>query len=290
MTKGDKDKGIKGEFIKVDWAKRNDKELLETVAEFKKFVIVLGEDKRMEFIHELDFLNALKKIMSSETYSNAKFRVMGEVQFQNYEGKVFQTLVPQRVYLVEADTESESIANIDLFYTNDALTDCFEDNKKVFLTNVYTRAYNSDLKADESYKVESIVADFSVMKEEMQEKAYKKFIEMFTVAQDEVKNVGLKLKLVNGVTKIEITEEHLTDEQREMIELGFMSFADIKRELGGNMNGDKVKEMQFAGLSRGFSSGAIETDLTIADLTNSKSIFEDENETDEDDIFGDMFN
>ena len=71
MTKGDKDKGIKGEFIKVEWAKRNDKELLETVAEFKKFVIVLGEDKRMEFIHELDFLNALRKVMASETYANA---------------------------------------------------------------------------------------------------------------------------------------------------------------------------------------------------------------------------
>ena len=47
--------------------------------------------------------------------------------------------------------------------------------------------------------------------------------------------------------------------------------------------------MQFAGLSRGFSGGTKETDLTVADLTNSKSIFEDENE-DEDDIFGDMFN
>lgn len=287
MTKGDKTTGTKGEFIKVEWSKRNDKELLETVAEFKKYVIVLSENQRMEFIHEYDFLTALRKIMSSETYKDAKFRVNGSIEFKNYEGKVYQTLVPRRVYLVDAETEDSSEAVLDLFYTQDAITDCFEENQRVFLTDVYTRAYNNDLKAEESCKVEGLVADFSNIKEEIKNKFYNMFANMFKASEGEVRNVGLKLKMINGVTKVEITEEHLTDEQKELIELGFMSFEDIKRELGGSMNGSKVKEMQFTGLARGFSGGPIETDLTVEDLTNSKSLFEDENE--EEDLFADMF-
>ena len=58
----------------------------------------------------------------------------------------------------------------------------------------------------------------------------------------------------------------LTDEQKEAIDDGMITFEELKAELGGNTYGDRVTEIRLIGLMKGYSSGVQDTMFTIDDL------------------------
>src|SRR5699024_9759902 len=83
----------------ISWDKRLEKSNVEKVAEFKKFVIVMGKDSegndiRMEFIHEWDFIDSIKFICEDEQYKDKLWKVMGEVVTSEWKGKYYTSFVP----------------------------------------------------------------------------------------------------------------------------------------------------------------------------------------------------
>jgi hypothetical protein len=80
----------------------------------------------------------------------------------------------------------------------------------------------------------------------------------------------------------------LTDFQKEMLELGAITLDDIRKEIGGDIYGDKVQEMIVINVARGYTKGRkdtvfIDDDFIIkpVELMNNKH----DNNNDEDDIF-----
>jgi hypothetical protein len=86
------------------------------------------------------------------------------------------------------------------------------------------------------------------------------FKKRFSKAEgDEIKELGVTVNFVNGAQQVDITMEMLSDEQRESIEDGMITFEELKRELGGKANGDRVTEIRLTGLMKGYANGVQDT-------------------------------
>ena len=117
----------------------------------------------------------------------------------------------------------------------------------------------------------------------------KKFVEgvkrKFTVDDDTYKELGVEVKMLNGAQKVEITDDMLTDEQKEDLDCGLITLDDIRAELGGNIYGDRIQEYQFLKIARGFTRGRADTVYTDDDMVikpieevqdETKDLFEDD--------------
>ena len=72
--------------------------------------------------------------------------------------------------------------------------------------------------------------------------------------------------MLNGAQKTEITDDMLTDEQKEDLECGLITLDDIRADLGGSVYGDRVQEYQFDKIARGFTKGRNDTVYTDDDM------------------------
>lgn len=289
---------IKGEKLQIAWEDRNKPELVEQVAEFKKFVVDLEEPnrryhlekalekvqdgsitaeelaelgiqnaedvektlieskkKRKEFIHESDFINLVKKIIESGKFANRLFKTMGEIQHTEYQGKFRENMVPARVYLAAEDAVPSSTGNIIIFFKEDAVT----ETKDGYLINGYVRNYDNDRKEEIGAPIELWLDTTSDDTDVKREKLHKLLVSQFTVTDESYKEIGCKVHILDGSQKVDITEDMLNDFQKEMIELGCMTFDDVRAELGGDLYGDKVKKMVVDTVAKGYTKGRKDT-------------------------------
>ena len=77
----------------------------------------------------------------------------------------------------------------------------------------------------------------------------------FMVDDDTYKELGVEVNMLNGAQKVEITDDMLTDEQKE-----------DRADLGGSVYGDRVQEYQFKKIARGYSRGRVDTVYTEDDM------------------------
>lgn len=101
--------------------------------------------------------------------------------------------------------------------------------------------------------------------------------------------------MLNGAQKMEIDESMLTEFQQDMLLCGEITLDDIRKELGGNVYGDRIQENQFVKLAKGFSKGREDTVYTDDDFVikaieketelseGVTNLFEEE-ETEDDDL------
>lgn len=294
----------KGENIEVEWKNRSNPEILSTVAEFKKFVVDLevygrrkdlkealnkqkkgnlteeelvelgvtdiekavedSEKRRKEFLSEYDFAEYLHKLVSSEKIKGKLFKIQGEITYSSYNGTIYKNLVPTRVYLVTDEQES-STGQITLYYNKESLdSGSFKDNKRHYI-NGFVRNYDGNAKDVLPFPVQ-LVVDGS--KEENQKVvAFAKLMEkQFTVKDNSWKEFGVKVKLLDGAQKVEIDEEMLTDFQKEMLELEMTTLDEIRKEIGGDLYGDKVEEMVIINVAKGFTKGRKDTVFVNSDF------------------------
>lgn len=77
----------------------------------------------------------------------------------------------------------------------------------------------------------------------------------------------------------------LSDEEKEDLECGLITMDDIRKDLGGNVYGERIKEYQFVKPAKGFVRGRQDTVYTDDDMI-IKSI-EEELPDGVDDLFND---
>jgi hypothetical protein len=117
------------------------------------------------------------------------------------------------------------------------------------------------------------------------DKAKKKalgFKKIFTFPDDyegTYREIGVVCDILDGAQTVELTEDMLTDEQKENLEFGLITMDDIKKELGKPVYGDRITDIVITGLARGFTSGSQETVLEAKDVEKVSS------ELDTEDIF-----
>lgn len=273
-----------------------DEELKEVSLESKDDVTAALEKsnkKRHEFISEWDYIDFIKKVIDSEKYKDKLFfiRGNGEYQYSDNQQKVYESYIPTRIYLAADDAEPSSTATINIIFNSESLDEMSVEEKGKYYVNGHMMEYDQNRKANIPVPV-TIVIPVPEDDEKGKKKA-EAFKHKFMVDDDTYKEYGAIVNMLNGAQKTEITDDMLTDEQREDLDLGIITMDDIRAEIGGNVYGDRIREYQLVKPARGFTKGRQDTVWTDEDMIikpieeaipDSEDLFEDEVVDDDDDI------
>lgn len=281
--------GAKDEKQVVAWADRLNPDVIESVPGYKRFVVDtdtfahrkeledqgLDEElekskkKRKEFIHESDFIDYLIKVLDSEKSKDMIFRINGAAEYSYGKNKdtYYRSFIPQKIFRVDDDTEQCCSGSMKLYFAEGAVDDTCADETGDYVINAFVDYYDQNAKMNAFAPVA-----VKINKEHQMANGFKK---RFSKAEDEeIKELGVAVEFVNGAKQVDITMDMLTDEQRESIEDGMITFEELKAELGGMANGERITEIRLVGLMKGYASGVQDTMYSIADL-KKKPIKED---------------
>lgn len=336
FTKKTKDKDgkeIKGKSIQIKWEDRNKQDVIDTIAEFKKFVIDLEEPNRRyklkkalekaqdgdienlnldelglvstdnlvemltnelkkseklrkEFIAESDFTECLHKLIVSGKYDKEKFLIKGETQRSEYNGKFYKTLVPTRVYLANKSDKEYAFGEVEVFFNKNSLDTLSFEEKGKYYVNGFAREYDNNRKCDIPCPLTLVIDCNNIDEGSKEYKVNKLFKSQFTVDDDSWKQLGVKYRILDGAQKMEITEDMLSDTQKEMLELEMITIKELEQEFG-LVYGDRITEDVIENVIKGYTKGRKDTVFTDEDFI-IKSVELDENEAseeDDDDIF-----
>ena len=291
--------GKKDEKMTVEWDKRLDPNVISLVPGYKRFVVDtdtfahraeleeagLDEElekskkKRKEFICESDFIDYLIKVLDNEKSKDMIFRINGEAEYSYGSTKdmYYRSFVPQKIFRVPDDTEQCSTGNMKLYFAEDAVDDTCTDETGDYIINAFVGYYEPAIKKNAFAPISVKIAT--------DHKMANGFKKRFSKAEgDEIKELGVTVDFINGAKTVDITEDMLSDEQREAIEDGMITFEELKAELGGSAYGDRVTEVRLTGLMKGYASGVQDTTYGIEDLR--KRPVKEESKEEDVDIFG----
>lgn len=286
--------GAKDEKLTVEWSDRLNPDVIASVPGYKHWIVDTdtfahrkeleeaglddelekSKKKRKEFIHESDFIDYLIKVLDNEKSKDMIFKINGTAEYSyGYNKDVYyKSFVPQKIFRVPDDTTQCCTGSMKLYFTEGAVDDTLTDKTGDYIINAYADYY------DKSAKMTAFVP-ISVKIAKNHPKA-NGFCKRFSKAEgDAVKELGVVVDFINGAQQVEITMDMLSDEQKESIEDGMITFEELKAELGGNAYGDRVTETRLTGLMKGYASGVQDTVLTIDDLRKKPIKNESKTET-----------
>ena len=194
------------------------------------------------------------------------FRVSGTVDFSYSEAKdqYYRAFTPQKIWRVADDTEQTCEGSFKLFFTEGAFDDSMADETGDYIVNAFAQYYDSNIKGNAF-----VPMGFKISKDHKKAKGFKM---LFGKAEeDAVKELGVTVDFINGAQKVEITEDMLSDEQKELISMGMLDFDDIRKEMGSSVYGDRVTEIRLTGLMRGYSGGVVDTAFGAMDIVKKPS-------------------
>jgi hypothetical protein len=307
----------KGEKIDISWQKRFDADQIDKVAGFRRFVcdtgdarlryklqdvvdgkasidddlIAAGIDsvaaaktaleksnaKRKIFLSEWDFAEHMAKVAASDKFKNKLFRISGnyDVSYNAENDRFYTNYHVNRVALVPDDAEFETELKIDFYFGEDAWDDSQYDETGKCIVNGWVSYYDNNVSKNGFMPISVAV------KEDAKKAAALK--RKFNV-DDEIKQIGLTLKVVEGAEVVEITMDMLDDETREDIECGLLDFEEVKRSLGGRAVGDRISELRYTELTPK-KNVAQETAYTLDDMHAARVELTEETEEENFDIF-----
>ena len=292
--------GGKDEKMTVEWADRLNPDVVASTPGYKRLVVDTdsfahrkeleenglddelekSKKKRKEFLHESDFIDYLIKVLDNEKSKDMIFRINGTAEYAYGSNKdmYYRSFIPQKIFRVADDAEQSCAGSMKLYFTEGAVDDTMSDETGDYIINAFVDYY------DQSAKM-SAFAPISV-KIATDHKMANGFKKRFSKAEDEeVKELGVTVDFINGAKQVEITEEMLSDEQREAIEDGMITFEELKAEMGGSAYGDRVTEIRLTGLMKGYgTSGVQDTMYSVDDLRKKPIKDAPKVEVEEDDV------
>lgn len=264
---------------------QNEAELNEALEKSKK--------RRHEFISEWDFAEFIKKVIDSEKYKDKKFFIKGSgnYTYSDNKEKVYENYFPNRIYLAADDAEECSTATFNILYNKDSFDDLSVEEKGKYYVNGYMMEYDNNRKSNIPCPVTISIPVAPSDANEKDKKKSESIKRKFIVEDDTWKEYGVIVSMLNGAQKTEITEDMLTDEQKDDLECGLITIEDIRAELGGSVYGDRIQEYQFTKPAKGFTRGRNDTVYTDDDMVikpiekelpeGTEDLFEDDDESDD---------
>ena len=255
---------VDNEKMDVDWDDRFDEDIIEKVANYRKYIVDLGDEHggRQEFITAYDMIEHLR-----EHLPNYDGRVVVTGQFTRdwYAKKktYFSKFRIQNVFAAPEERKNRLLLTMDLFYNKSSLDDSdFDENKKMTL-DCYIEQY---INKDEGRKYVPIQVVFSGAKYDLENEKHKKLFN-YKMKYIKVKNKNMvhipwEIVLLRGAEEAEFDESMLTDSQREQVELGIKSVDDFRPK--GNIYGDRIDEFRLfePKLEGDYADGVLECDDT----------------------------
>ena len=138
------------------------------------------------------------------------------------------------------------------------------EEKGKYYVNGYVMEYDRNRKSN--IPVPTTITIPVNTNDEKEKKLTERIKHKFIVEDDTYKEYGVIVNMLNGAQKIEITEDMLSDEEKEDLECGLITMDDIRKDLGGNVYGERIKEYQFVKPAKGFARGRQDTVYTDDDM------------------------
>lgn len=256
--------------IEVAWNNRLDEDVIKTVASTKKFTVNLGE--RKEFITEWDMIEYLESALAG--YED-DIVVTGNFSLRpgtgKYSDQVYREFQIQNVFMPGEKDTPHLTMNLDLYYDKDSMdkSDLKTDGR--ITMHCYTPMWS---KADAARKMFKIDTVFNTAVFDM-DKPKHKAIHDYKMRYLETKSrnpvhMNWQLAVVNGAEEVEFSEDSLSEQQKEQIELGISKLEDFRR---GPIYGQRVNELR---LVKPLLTGEFETCKTAAESDFTAREFEDE--------------
>lgn len=238
----------------------NESEVTEALENSKK--------KRHEFITKWDYAEFIKKVIDSGKYSDAKFfiRGNGEYSYSENNERVYESYVPTRIYLAADDSEESSTATVNILFNSESLDTMSADEKKKYYVNGWMMEYDNNRRGNIPVPVTITIPLPSEDTDQKAKRRIESLKHKFTVDDESIKEYGVVVNMLNGAQKTEITEDMLTDEQRDDLDCGLITMDDIRAELGSSVYGERIREYEFVKPARGFTKGRQETVYTAEDM------------------------
>ena len=224
--------------------------------------------KRHEFISEWDFVDFIKKVIESGKYSDKKFYIKGSgnYQYSDKNERVYESYVPTRIYLADDNAEEYCTATINMLFNRDSMDDMSVEEKGKYYVNGYMMQYDGSRKGNIPCPVTVTIPVAPEDANDRDKKKVEAIKRKFIVEDESWKELGIVVKMLNGAQKTEITDDMLTDEQKDDLECGLITLDDIRADLGGSVYGDRLQEYQFDKIARGFTKGRNDTVFTDDDM------------------------
>lgn len=237
--------------------------------------------KRKEFISEWDYAEFIYKVVKSDKYTDRKFRIRGEHQYQYSEdqGRFYENYVPNRIYLVADNEEEVATETATVYFNSESLSDVTEENGKYYVNAkifVYDNSRKENIPCDYTFVFDGVKEDAT----EKEKKMVDAKVNLFSAEEDMWKEVGVVNTLIDGAQRTAIEFEDLDEDTQDNILMGLTTLEDVRAELGGSVYGDHIREARFTKLARGFSKGANDTVYT-----DDNMVIKPLNNEDEKDLF-----
>lgn len=246
-----------------------DDELKELKIESKEELATAFEKsnkKRHEFVSEWDFAEFIKKVIDSGKYNDALFHIRGngDYSYSDEKQQVYESYIPIRIYLAAENAEPYSTATFNILFNKDSLDDMSVEEKGKYYVNGYVMEYDRNRKSN--IPVPTTITIPTNMDDEEAKKRAERIKHKFIVEDDTYKEYGVVVDMLNGAQKITITEDMLSDEEKEDIKWGLITLDDIREDLGGSAYGERIKEYSFKTPAKGFKRGRQDTVYTDDDM------------------------
>ena len=260
---------VDNEKLTIDWEDRFDEDIVAKVANYKKYVVNLGEDfgGRHEFITAYDFMNYLNENLREY---KGKIRATGQFTKEWYaaQEKFTERFRLQNVYAADEDVKPRLALVADLYYNRDSVDkSSFKENKKVYL-DAYIEQY---INKDEGRKMIPMQVVFSAAKYRVDENDKHKKLFDYKMSYIDTKSktyvhIPWDIVLIRGSEETEFNETMLTAKQKEQIELGLKKLEDFKPK--GTIVGDRVNEYRLFDprLDGEFADGLVDTEETSSEF------------------------
>lgn len=217
----------------------------------------LSISKRHEFISEWDFVAFAHKIVSSEKTKNLKFVVSGQFVISEYDNKFYQHYKVQRITRAADDAEYSLFADINVNFGQGAVDDGSVEDKGKY----YIKGYTFDYDPQRKMKIPCPVTLALPVGNDAKSQAYANIIKKnFTINVatdgDICKELTVKVECIDGAERLELTEDMLSDNEKELLMIGATTMDELVRDRGQQIYGDRVRELVITGFARGWLSGA----------------------------------
>lgn len=266
--------------IDIDWDNRFDDDVIKEVANYKKTIIKIG-DERKEFVSPYDAVDYVAEHI--DELNGKKVVVTGQRSKNLYQNKLSDRFQISSIRTIDDDDDQPNrlTVNIDFFFDKDSFDLADWKNEHKLYINGYTSEYISDTK-ETKYVPQQIVFDCGKIdwKNEKHRSlvAFKlKVLGCELGDEDRVsvklkgKNVfkiGIKATYVNGSEKTEFDESMLTDMQREAIELGLNTLDDFRPS--GSIYGQRVVLYKLRDFNMrkdsAYENGMVDTEISISEF------------------------
>ena len=264
----------KYEDIEVSWSERNDKKVIEDVANFNK-KYVLGSIR----LHNHDVIDDVLKAVDDGRLFSAKFEdgqvksgvkvtVSGQIKINYFNGNFNQVFEFNRLSVVKEDTPCEFSGSVSLVFNKEAV----KERKDKFIVNGYVYDYikpQGHERGEMKLLPQTLVVN---KKDELGERIGQFLLENMKTKKDEFKAARFDVKFIKGAEEVEPEDIKPTDEQKMLIDMGLLSLEDImEKAVGRKVNEVRVDKIYAKGDYKRFSF-----------LTNfkQKDVFVEEEEED----------